>query len=289
MRNIRAAALVVVWVGCIVAAAAVLLQRERRQAVPPAPAASAPPAKPPRPVNMLQLRAASPSALAFLQEAMKHPESGGYYHLLRAIDDCAQHATARRQTLGGKGLTAPPKADPQLMMRRQRAFDEASRFCEGMAPSARTDLDAAQLAREGHRLGDPLLRLARVAADARDKRQVVEAAMALADPLFLFAEAGSLFTRDAQGRLYFDGSWRDDGLAPLALQLTACDLGFPCDHTLSMLRDRCAFEAECFDAYATVLAQGRGLAAMAAISAMRHTLWRAFDRKDPSPFLPPAS
>jgi hypothetical protein len=289
MKGIKTAAWAVAGTG-IVLVAAVLLQREiRRRAPPPPPAAGAAPAVAPRPVKLLQLRAASPNAMAFIQEAMKHPQSGGYYHLLKAIDDCARHAAARQRTVGDKGLTASPKSDPQLMMRRQRALDEASRFCEGLAPSARTDLDTAQLARDGRRLGDPLLQLAATASDAQDKRPVVQAAMELADPLFLFSEAGSLFTRNAAGKLYFDGQWRDDGLAPLALQLAACDLGYPCDHTLAMLRDRCAFEAECFDAFATVIAEGRSPAALAALNAMRHTLWRAFDKKDVSPFLPPAS
>lgn len=296
IKGVTAGALVVAWVGCMVVAAAVLLQREMRQAAAPvavaAAAASGPQAMLP-PIRMLQLRAASAHAMAFLQEAMKHPTAGGYYHLLRAIDECALHAEMRGRATGNPAgatsATPPPKGDPQLTMRRQRALDEGRHFCEGLAATARVDLNAAQLAIDGLRLGDPLLQLAQRAAGTADKRLVLVAAMDLADPLFLFAEADKLFTRSADGKLYFDGQWREDDLAPIALQLAACDMGYPCDHTLALLRDLCAFEAQCFDTYTTLVATRRGPTAKATLNAMRHTMWRAFDKKDPSPFLPPAS
>jgi len=286
----------------------------RIEAMPAAPANSARDA--PDSAALYRAMLGSTNLRAFVAEAKRHPEIGGYFYARQALRLCAfqnlpdgrSGADSRRYVHG---------ENPAAYSQRMRAIEHFEQRCAGYGASdAATALETIDA--EGARAGDVLLRgladLARGAARWRDGgagnagtsrngaaggdatawRAALTVLLAGADPLLWDADALLPLLAAPDGRLWLDGqSYAEGGgfeLMQAALLLVGCRLGNPCDERDPMVENACLSGDECLGgreaAIAARVADGDA-ARMRSILALRDRLAQVISAGDAAAFLPP--
>jgi len=238
--------------------------------------------------------AGSGNAMTFAMNAKQRPEAGGYYYATTVARECLLYSKQRAQILGDAGsVPYDQTTDQRVWQLRQRALEEADRYCQGFTFEMYADYLSPTVSNEGKRLNDPLL-LARAGlanADVAQRKAAIEQAMSFGDPYLLYSNPEVFFAGDKDGKTYFDGTWQSERGSQLltAAQLAACDLGMACSSNLMLLKWKCAFESDCHGSLQEQMAHTWSAEEVAFINAARARIGDAYRARDPGVFLPATS
>lgn len=224
----------------------------------PAPAPAPAPAAPlalPSTADLARKFSAATSMRAFVYEALKKPEEGGYQYAFAALDLCKYDGTT---------LRLAPTASAQ----QKAAHEVLSRRCDMSA----ADRDAARLQIAADRRAsfdrDPYLSLAfdRIAAiDDPERRRVVAAILHSGDALALqYLNTETSYQKDGlpYSGVYFAGAYypgdNDSGMFGHALMIAMCSLGLDCGPQSSVVLMLCVHRGWCADSVGEAIRIGVG-------------------------------
>jgi hypothetical protein len=239
--------------------------------------------------------AGSSNAMKFAMNAKQRPEAGGYYYAMTVARECLLYSKLRAHNLGDAGsVVYDPNTDQRMWQRRQRALEEADRFCQGFTFEMYGDFVSPSVSSEGKRLNDPLLLVraglanAVANADVAQRKAEIERAMSFGDPYLLYSNPEIFFAWNKDGKAYFDGTWQSERGSQLvaAAQLAACDLGMACSSNLMLLKWKCAFESDCHVSLEEQMAHTWSAEELTFINAARASIGDAYRARDSSVFLP---
>jgi len=229
--------------------------------------------------------------MAFAMNAKGHPDAGGYYYAVTVSRECLLYSKQREHSFGNGGAVPyDAGVDQKVVQQRQRALEEADRYCQGFGVDSYSEYLSPTVTNEGRRLKDPLLlaRTALAGADVADRKAAIENAMAFGDPYLLFSNPELFFSGNSGGATYFDGQWQQQRASQLftAAQLAACDLGMPCGSGLLLLKRKCAIESDCYGSFEEQVRNTWSAEEMGFINAARAKIASAYQSRDPGLFLP---
>ena len=223
------------------------------------------------------------SLRAFVYDALKKPEEGGYQYAFAALELCK---------FDGTTLRLPVTATAQ----QKDAYEALSRRCDMSA--ADREAARAQIAadRSASYNRDPYLALAfdRIAAiNAPAMHSVVAAILGSGDPLalqYLATEVSYMQDGVPMMGVYFGGRhYPYSGMFEHAIMLAVCSLGIDCGPSSSILLMMCVHKGWCGDSMQGAIRNGLGAqqAAQAAqIEALAARLVVEIRRKNVGAFVP---
>jgi len=258
----------------------------------PAPAAAtqaaAKKSAPPVQREMLEKYNRSQSYRAFLYEALKHPEAGGYHYSIGVLERCRKFTLPFVPNGGNPGQQA---AQSQLASRCDMSVQERA--------SAQDQLTAVD--QRSTLLNDPLMRLGfefMTAQSADARSAAIAAILASGDPdLLLTLLHSQVIPGSAAGDgIYFGGHWYPDGADATALylayDLAMCELGADCGPASISTLLLCANRGFCGDSTAAAIQNGvaaNGATQYASIVTLANLLAAAFRNQDVNAFLAPVT
>jgi hypothetical protein len=245
--------------------------------------------------EMLNLLNRSQSLRAFVYEAQKHPELGGYLYAGYVLEICRKFpyppASGQNKESSEPAQTAQAQAQSALVARCDMSAQELKNTRDQMPLfDSRKPYDA-----------DPLgnLHLNLLVAETADaKLAAIRAILANGEPFELNHLVSFVMIKDKQGEdqtaHYFDGQWyvsqEDKTKLYLAQDLAMCNLGLDCGHNSTRSLVLCANRGYCGDT--AIEAIRNGLATPSANSfdevvALANRLSEAFRKKNGYAFLIP--
>ncbi|WP_085316924.1 hypothetical protein [Derxia lacustris] len=238
---------------------------------------------------------------AFVAEAKRQPEIGGYFYARQALRLCAfQNLPEGRSAADSRRYVHGE--NPAAYSRRMQAIDRFERRCAGFAPGeAAAALDGIEA--EGARAGDALLgtldRLARGGRRWRDGNDAsawtdaLAAAFASGDALLWDADALPALLAARDGAVWFEGvRYAGAGafeLMQAALMLVGCGLGSPCDERDPLVENACLSGDDCLarrEAVVALRVADGDAQRMAQMLALRDRLLRAIADGNVAAFMP---